>query len=695
MSESYAVSASRAYPLGATFDGEGVNFAVFSAHASRVELCLFSGDGGTEMARLRLLERDGDIWHGCVAGLKPGQLYGYRVHGPYEPEKGHRFNPHKLLLDPYAKRVVGKVYWDDALKGYEAKSRKKDLSFDTRDSAPYVPKASVEVPGFDWGDDRPPATALTDTIIYEAHVKGLTKRHPAVAEPGTFLGMASDPILEHLNSLGVTAIELLPSQAFLDDQFLDRLGLVNYWGYQTLGFFAPEPRYLSQDQIHEFQTMVARFHAAGIEVIMDVVYNHTCEGSELGPTLSFRGFDNASYYRLAENPRHYINDTGTGNTLNLEHPMVLRMVMDSLRYWVEVMHVDGFRFDLCATLGRTSAGFDRNSAFFQAVLQDPVLSRVKLIAEPWDIGPGGYQLGAFPPPFLEWNDRFRDVTRQYWRGDGDMVRRLAERVSGSALQFDHSGRDATSSVNFLTAHDGFTLQDVVSYSRKHNAANGEHNRDGHGENYSDNMGREGPSDDADLTAARARRRRNLMATLLLSQGTPMILAGDELGHSQGGNNNAYNQDNETTWLNWSDVDEGFLTFTRQVIAFRKAHPVLRQKLFLHARERLTDGIEDLFWRRPDGTPMTKDDWGDPETPVLCAELRMAQGTPPYAEREDALFLVFNAGASLSVTLPETPDGKAWWLSIDTSADGALPSMSESTCHCPAECVLAFVLKDEG
>jgi glycogen operon protein len=695
MDDLYAVSASRASPLGATFDGDGVNFAVFSGHATRVELCLFSEDGAQEIARLDLPERDGDIWHGYVAGLRPGQLYGYRAHGLYAPEKGFRFNPNKLLLDPYAKRLAGRVTWDDAVMGYDPKSRKKDLSFDTRDSAAFVPKASVEDPSFDWGDDRPPATALTDTVIYEAHVKGLSQRHPGVENPGTFLGMASDPMLDHLTSLGVTAIELLPAQSFLDDRFLHRLGLVNYWGYQTLGFFAPEPRYLNHDQIHEFQTMVARFHAAGIEVLMDVVYNHTCEGSELGPTLSFRGLDNTSYYRLADGGRRYINDTGTGNTLNLEHPMVNRMVMDSLRYWVEVMHVDGFRFDLCATLGRTSTGFDRNSGFFSAISQDPVLSNVKLIAEPWDIGPGGYQLGAFPPPFLEWNDRYRDVVRQYWNGGADMVGRLAERVMGSARQFDHAGRAATSSVNFLTAHDGFTLLDVVSYNRKHNAANGEHNRDGHGQNHSDNMGVEGPSDDPKLIAARAQRRRNMMATLLLSQGTPMILSGDEMGHSQNGNNNGYNQDNETTWINWEAVDQDFLDFTRHVIAFRKAHPILRQKLFLHARERAVDGKEDLFWRRPDGTSMQDEDWNNPDLNALCAEVRMASGSPFYSEWEDAVFVVFNAGDDVEIVLPDAPDGMVWARGIDTSSARPVEtSTAGSIENCPADCVLAFILVPE-
>ncbi|MCV6592237.1 MAG: glycogen debranching protein GlgX [Silicimonas sp.] len=685
------VTASRAALLGATYDGEGVNFAVFSAHASRMELCLFAEDG-TE-TRLDLPERDGDIWHGYVTGLRPGQLYGYRAHGAYAPGDGHRFNPNKLLIDPYAKSLHGPLIWHDAVKGYDSHARDKDLSFDPRDSAPYVPKSRVEAP--ETPEHQLPGTPLTDTILYEAHIKGLTHEHPGIAHPGTCLGLASDPVLDHLTQLGITAIELLPVQAFLTDQFLHRLGLPNYWGYQTIGFFAPDARYLHQGRIAEFQTMTRRFHEAGVEVILDVVYNHSGEGNELGPTLAFRGLDNASYYRLAPDRRHYVNDTGTGNTLNLSHPMVLRMVLDSLRYWVQVMGVDGFRFDLCATLGRTDTGFTRDAPFFQALLQDPVLSRVKLIAEPWDIGPGGYQLGAFPPPFLEWNDRFRDGVRRFWRGDEDMTRRLASRITGSARQFDHSGRAATSSVNFLTAHDGFTLTDTVSYAHKHNAANGEHNRDGHGENHSDNMGVEGPTDDPNITAARARRRRNMMATLLLSQGTPMILAGDELGHSQGGNNNAYNQDNETTWIDWSAIDTDFLAFTKQVIAFRKAHPILRQKRFLHARERTSDGMPDLFWRRADGAPMQDVDWTDPKADLLCFEMRMAHGTPAYAEREDAIFLVFNRGAACDVTLPERTNGKAWHLTLDTSQPSTTTGQAEATHACPGDAVLAFILKPPG
>ncbi|MBY6200955.1 glycogen debranching protein GlgX [Maritalea mobilis] len=668
MTAQLTMAEGRAAPLGATFDGEGVNFAVFSEHATRITVCLFSEDGKHETHRLDLPERDGDVWHGYVSGLRPGQLYGLRADGPYAPHQGHRFNYNKLLIDPYAKRLTGHPRWHDALMGYTVGNSHQDLSFDKRDSAPYMPRCSVEDPSFSWGGDRAPRTREAETILYEAHVKGFTQRFPGADHPGSFLALGSDVVLDYLTDLGVTAVELLPSQAFLNDRFLVEKGLTNYWGYQTLGFFAPEPRYLTDGQIAEFQYMVARLHAAGIEVILDVVYNHTCEGSEAGPTLCFRGLDNLSYYRLASDGRSYINDTGTGNTVNVDHPMVLRMILDSLRYWVEVMHVDGFRFDLCSTLGRTDHGFHRGAAFFDAIRQDPVLTEAKLIAEPWDIGPGGYQLGAFPPPFMEWNDKFRDGVRRYWRGDAGMVPELADRLTGSAVQFDHSGRPATASVNLLTAHDGFTLADVVSYVERHNAANGEDNRDGHGENFSDNFGVEGPSDDPDVIAARGRRRRNMMATLLLSQGTPMILAGDEVGHSQKGNNNAYCQDNEISWIDWDNADEDFRAFTRDLIAFRKAHPILRQKRFLHSQERAVDGVEDLFWWREDGAPMAQDDWDDDQRRVLCAELRMASGSPAYAEREEALFLVFNSGdQDVSVTLPDPTGGWFWSRRIDSAA----------------------------
>nr|WP_319246388.1 glycogen debranching protein GlgX [uncultured Celeribacter sp.] len=661
----YAILGGHAAPLGATFDGEGVNFAVFSEHARQITLCLFSADGKTETHRLDLPERDGDVWHGYVPGLRPGQMYGLRADGPYQPEAGHRFNYNKLLIDPYAKRLTRHPDWHDALMGYRVGSSQGDLSFDRRDSAKYMPRSVVEDVLFAWGQDRNPRHRTSESIIYEAHVKGLTQLHPKVQHRGKFLGLASDAILEHLVKLGVTAIELMPAQAFLNDRFLIEKGLKNYWGYQTIGFFAPDPRYLAYDQIAEFQHMVARLHSAGIEVIMDVVYNHTGEGNEMGPTLSFRGLDNLSYYRLADNRRYYINDTGTGNTLNIDHPMVLRMVLDSLRYWVEHMHVDGFRFDLCTTLGRTPTGFDRGASFFDAIRQDPVLTKVKLIAEPWDIGPGGYRVGGFPPPFLEWNDKFRDGIRRFWRGDAGHVPVLADRLTGSALQFDHSGRPATTSVNFVTAHDGFTLMDVVSYSTKHNLDNGEDNRDGHGDNASDNMGVEGPIDNPDILSARAQRRRNLLATLLFSQGTPMLLAGDELGNTQHGNNNAYCQDNEIGWIDWSAADPDFLDFTRRLVAFRKEHPILRQKRFLHSRERLVDGIEDLFWWRPDGVLMQDGDWNSPEIRTLCAEMRIASGTPLYAQREEALFLVFNRGGTIAVHLPQCKEGQRWRLWIDT------------------------------
>lgn len=694
MTSDMTISAGRAYPLGATFDGDGVNFAVFSAHATRMVLCLFSEDGKTEVGRIDLPERDGDVWHGYISGIEPGQMYGYRAHGAYAPEAGHRFNANKLLIDPYAKKLTGQPEVHDALYGYQWK--KDDLSFDTRDSGPYMPRSVVVDPAFSWGGDAPPATNVEDTVIYEAHVKGMTALHPHAAPQGKFLGLASDPMLEHLTKLGITAIELLPVQAFLNDRFLLEKGLVNYWGYQTLGFFAPDPRYLHHGEIHEFQQMVARFHSAGIEVLLDVVYNHTCEGNELGPTLAFRGLDNSSYYRLLDDKRYYVNDTGTGNTVNVDHPMVLRMIMDSLRYWVEVMHVDGFRFDLCATLGRTESGFESGAAFFDAVRQDPVLAQVKLVAEPWDIGPGGYQLGAFPPPFLEWNDRFRDTVRQFWRGDAEQVPRLAERLAGSAMQFDHSGRPATTSVNFVTAHDGFTLMDVVSYEEKHNAANGEGNKDGHNDNHTSNFGVEGPTDDPTVLANRARRRRNMLASVLLAQGTPMLLAGDELGHSQKGNNNAYCQDNATSWIDWGNVDEAFLGFTRQMIAFRKAHPILRQKRFLHSNERLTDGIEDLFWRRADGARMADADWTDPELNLICVELRTASGTPPYAALETAVFLVFNRGEAAEVTLPEATEGKHWVHHIDTSVpDCGQRMIAESEVNCPEKAILAFSLEAFG
>ncbi|MEQ3643918.1 MAG: glycogen debranching protein GlgX [Paracoccus sp. (in: a-proteobacteria)] len=688
MTQTIAMTAGRPTPLGATFDGAGVNFAVFSQHAERAVLCLF--DERNRETRVDLPEREGHVWHGHVEGLRPGQKYGFRMHGPYRPHEGHRFNARKLLIDPYAKRLTGRPAAHDALMGYRVGHHDADLSFDRRDSAQHMPKSVVVDPSFAWGDDRALHRPLSETVIYEAHVKGLTAGRTDIGHRGSYLAMASEPVLDHLTRLGVTAIELLPVHAFADDRFLTDRKLTNFWGYMSYGFFAPEPRYMQTGDIAEFQQMVARFHKAGIEVILDVVYNHTAEGNELGPTLSFRGLDNASYYRLAEDRRFYVNDAGTGNVLNLDSPFTLRLVMDSLRYWVEVMHVDGFRFDLASVLGRTRGVFDRDAPLFRAIRQDPVLNRVKLIAEPWDIGPGGYQLGAYPAPFAEWNDRYRDQIRGFWRGDAGLIGKLAKRVAGSAARFDHDGRPATSSVNFVAAHDGFTLMDTVSFNDKHNEANGEENRDGHNHNLSDNMGAEGPTDDPAITAARDRRRRNLIATLMLSQGTPMLLAGDELGNSQGGNNNAYAQDNPKGWVDWDGADPAFLDFVRRVIAFRRAHPILRQKRFLHSQPREQDGLPDLFWRRADGAPMTPDDWNDPDRRLLAAEMRMASGTPAYAALPGAVFLVFNNGPEAQVRLPDAPDGR-WRRRLDSARDDDPDLPAQDLEPIAADSVAAFVL----
>lgn len=691
MTQIYKVSEGRPDPLGATLDDAGVNFAIFSENATNMTVCLFSDDGVEEQLLIDLPEREGFIWHGHITGLKAGQKYGYRAHGPYCPDEGHRFNPHKLLMDPYAKGLTGHPEWNPALMSYEVGKKDEDLTFSTVDSAPFMPRSIVVDTSFDWGDDRPPRTRRINSVFYEAHTKGLTAQHPNADAKGYFGGVACDAMLEYYTKLGITAVELLPVQAFINDDFLIEKGLTNYWGYQSIGFFAPDPRYMERGNIAEFQGMVKRLHSAGIEVILDVVYNHTGEGSEMGPTLSFRGLDNASYYRLAADKRYYINDTGTGNTINMDHPMVVRMIMDSLRYWVETMHVDGFRFDLCATLGRKAEGFDTNAAFFTAIKQDPILKKVKLIAEPWDIGPGGYQLGAFPVPFQEWNDKFRDGVRRYWRGDPGSVPDLAARLTGSAEQFDHSDRAATSSVNFVTAHDGYTLEDTVSYVQKHNHANGEGNNDGHNENSSDNFGVEGPSQDSAVLSARAQRKRNIMATLLLSQGTPMILAGDEFGNSQHGNNNAYCQDNEISWLDWDGMDHEFLEFTRRLIAFRKDQPILHQRRFLHSRERLTDGREDLFWRRSDGLPMTQEDWDDATRNHIAVEMRTASETPEYAALPYTIFLVFNAGSDLAVVIPELPDGRKWNQHFDTSTGcfDVLP-VAGPTLTVPANSVVVLV-----
>jgi isoamylase len=647
---------SRASVLGAEYDGEGVNFALFSDHAERVELCLFAKDGQTETAKLDLPRMEGGIWFSYLPGIAPGQAYGYRVHGAYAPEEGHRFNPAKLLLDPYARQLSGPLQWDDALFGYQVGT--DDLTKDTRDSAAFMPKAIVVDPKYDWSADRALMHPWEKTVIYEAHVKGLTMLHPDIpeAERGSFAGLAAPAVIEHLKALGITAIELLPVQSFLQDRHLLEKGLSNYWGYNSLSFFAPNAAYLKSGRLAEIKDTIRRFHDAGIEVILDVVYNHTAEGNEMGPTLSFRGIDNASYYLLSpEDPRHSFDTTGCGNTLNVAHPMVLRMILDSLRYWVQVMHVDGFRFDLASTLGRESAGFEREGAFFTALRQDPVLSQVKLIAEPWDIGEGGYQVGGFPWPFREWNDKARDDMRGFWRRDAGLLGNMSQRLLGSPTQFHHSRRPATSSVNFLAAHDGFTLWDCLSYGDKHNEANGEDNTDGHDHNLSDNMGAEGPTEDGGIDHGRLRRAKAMLAGLLMAQGVPMILAGDELGNSQSGNNNAYCQDNELSWIDWPAARPELIKATAAMIA-------LRQELAL-ARPRFAAGPGDggemrdeALWLHPEGREMTEADWSAEGTFSLGLQLHRP-------DRPDVLILL-TAGDDCDFALPEGD----WQLRLTSSAE---------------------------
>ncbi len=663
--------------LGATWDGLGVNFALFSANATKVELCLFDDAGERELERIELPEYTDEIWHGYLPDARPGMLYGYRVHGPYDPGNGHRFNPNKLLLDPYAKEHVGSLRWDPACFGYTIGADDGDLSFDERDSASFVPKCRVIDPAFTWGRERPPRIAWDQTIIYELHVRGYTKLHPLVPENlrGTFAGLGRKEVVDYISSLGVTAVELMPVHAFVDDQVLLDQGLRNFWGYNSIGYFAPDERYASMPPFvcSEFKEMVARLHDAGIAVILDVVYNHTAEGNEHGPTLSFRGIDNASYYRLLpEERRYYVNDTGTGNTLNLSHPRVLQMVTDSLRYWVNEMHVDGFRFDLGTVLAREYHGFDQGHGFLDACMQDPVLSHVKLIAEPWDIGPGGYQVGGFPPGWAEWNDKFRDTLRSYWRGDPGILPEMATRLAASADCFNRRGRKSWSSVNFVTAHDGFTLQDLVSYNEKHNEQNGEDNRDGHADNVSWNHGHEGPTDDPDIVALRERQKRNMLGTLLLSQGTPMLLAGDEFGRTQHGNNNAYCQDNEISWVNW-DIGEGGLElaeFVRRLIALRRSFPILRRSRFLTGEYNPEFDVKDVRWLTPAATDMTDEQWAD--TNARCFGMLIdgrAQATGIKRPAMDATgLLVLNAHHDVvKFSLPEVAGGTVWRCFLDTNA----------------------------
>jgi glycogen operon protein len=668
------------YPLGATWDGRGVNFAIYSDNATKVELCLFdSPDAKKESARILLPENTDLVWHGYFPDLTPGQLYGYRVDGPYEPAKGHRFNSNKVVIDPYAKEIGRNLKWADELFGYKVGDGKADLSFDGRDSAAYAPLAKVIDPSFTWGDDRPPRTPMHKTVIYEMHVRGFTMQHPAVPEKlrGSYAAIGSDPVLDHLTSLGVTAVEFLPLHYHVDDRYLVDAGRVNYWGYNSLGFFAPEPTYESPGvqlgAVGEFKSMVRSLHSAGIEVILDVVYNHTAEGNQNGPTLSFRGIDNAEYYKLSpEDPRYYMDFTGCGNTFNMQNPRVLQMIMDSLRYWITEMHVDGFRFDLASTLARELFDVNKLGAFFDIIHQDPVISKVKLIAEPWDLGAGGYQVGNFPTLWSEWNGKYRDCIRKFWKGEAGQLPEFATRFSGSADLYEWSSRRPHASINFITCHDGFTLHDLVSYDHKHNEANGENNRDGADDNPSWNCGVEGPTDKKEIIELRERKKRSFLATLLLSEGVPMLLAGDEMGHTQNGNNNAYCQDNEITWINW-DLDERkqqLLNFTRRVLDLYHDEPVFQRRRFFHGTTPEGGENPDIVWLAPCGKAMKPDEWNSGF--ARCIGVLMSGHSVDMDEHGEeihgnTILLLFNADHAMEIDfkLPEVREGARWELVFDT------------------------------
>jgi glycogen operon protein len=674
------------YPLGATWDGVGVNFAIFSEHATRVELCLFdSASDDVEALTIPLPEQTDMVWHGYLPDVHPGQLYGYRVHGPYAPHRGHRFNAHKLVLDPYAKVMGRAVRWNEALFGYRQHGDQDDTTFDTRDSAPYAPLAAVADTAFTWGDDRPQRTPWHETLIYEMHVKGFTQLNPYIPEQlrGTYLGLAFEPAIRHLTSLGVTAVELMPVHHHTDEWHLVQKGLRNYWGYNTLTYFAPDMRYAASSSpmecVREFKMMVRALHAAGLEVILDVVYNHTAEGNHFGPTLSLRGIDNASYYRLLPNePRFYQDFTGCGNTLNMRSPRVLQLIMDSLRYWVREMHVDGFRFDLASALARELHEVDRLSAFFDIIHQDPVLSQVKLIAEPWDLGEGGYQVGNFPIGWTEWNGKYRDAMRAYWKGDGGVIGELANRLTGSSDLYESNGRRPHASINFVTAHDGFTLHDLVSFNDKHNEANQEDNRDGENNNLAWNCGVEGTTDDPAINALRAQQKRNFLATLFLSQGVPMLLAGDEMARTQAGNNNAYCQDNELTWVNWdlTSEDRKLLEFAQRMIALNKTHPVFRRRSFFEGRRVAGTAIKDIVWLKHDGNEMTDEEWQ--LSHARCLGVFLAGEALEEADergrpvQDDDFLLLLNAHhEEISFVLPVFDPETRWTLEFDTSRDAGL------------------------
>jgi isoamylase len=676
MSQQFVVTEGSPYPLGATWDGKGTNFALFSANAAKVELCLFDRQGRQEVARIELQEFTDEIWHGYIPGLPPGTVYGYRVHGAYDPENGHRFNPNKLLLDPYARAHIGTLQWSPEVYGYTLGSPEGDRSFDPRDSAPFVPKCRVVETRFDWQSPGRLRVPWDQTIIYELHVRGFTKQHPQVPETlrGTFAGLCEPAVIDHIRGLGVNTIELMPVHTFLNDNHLLERGLTNYWGYNTIGFFAADPRYFSSGSIDEFKQLVDRFHTAGIGVILDVVYNHTAEGSEMGPTLSFRGIDNASYYRLVNGQkRYYLNHTGTGNVLDLSVPRVLQMVTDSLRYWVTEMKIDGFRFDLATTLAREAEDFDESSGFLDSCRQDPILSSVKLIAEPWDCGPGGYQVGRFLPGWAEWNDQYRNSVRSFWKGDEGEAATFATRLTASGDHFNRRGRKPWASINFVTAHDGFTLHDLVSYNERHNEANGEDGRDGHEDNRSWNCGVEGPTDDPGIIALRERQKRNLLATLLLSQGTPMLLGGDEFGRTQGGNNNAYCQDNPVGWVDWNIDERGraLMRFVTTLIFLRQNLPVLRRNRFLTGEYNPVLDVTDAKWLARDGQELTNENWNDPGLRCfgLVIDGRAQSSGIPRPSSDITLLLVFNADhRDQDFLMPDIPGPDQWTCLLDTARE---------------------------
>ncbi len=699
----------RPNPMGATWDGKGVNFALYAENAEKVELCLFdSEDAQRESARIEMPEYTDLVWHAYLPDAIPGQLYGYRIHGPYEPAKGHRFNANKVVLDPYAKAIGRRLKWDDSLFGYKLGDEQADLSFDDRDSAAFAPLGMVTDSAFTWGDDRPPRTPMHRTFIYELHVKGMTMLHPDVPEKlrGTYAGLGTEPVIRHLQSLGVTAVELLPVHHRVDDRTLVDKGLVNYWGYNTLAFLSPDVRYdapgMPLGAIGEFKTMVRNMHAAGIEVILDVVYNHTAEGNQMGPTLSLRGIDNAAYYRLSpEDPRYYMDFTGCGNTLAMQNPRVLQLIMDSLRYWITEMHVDGFRFDLASTLARELHAVNKLGAFFDIIHQDPIISQVKLIAEPWDLGEGGYQVGNFPILWSEWNGKYRDCVRKFWKGDGGVVSEFATRFCGSSDLYEWSSRRPHASVNFITCHDGFTLEDLVSYDHKHNEANGEDNRDGANDNISWNCGVEGPTEDEKILDLRERKKRSMLTTLLLSQGVPMMLAGDEMGQTQNGNNNAYCQDNEITWVNWdlNERQKNLLRFTQSVTQVLMEQPVFQRRRFFHGRAIEGEGVADISWLNPDGSEMKNEAWQSGFVRSFGVQLRGENiDVDEHGEviNGDTILILFNAdhGQAIDFTFPHNGESAGWELQISTADMGAVKSVHEfGTTYALTPCSVAvFKLK---